>query len=173
VLEFHFVLLNLHFVDSGFSIAPHPFRLSLSTQFNQYGSLNMESKSMSRKVVFVVVVLLALAIAAIALSTWFAGTVEPGTLIMFDDDYSDSVLGWAIAIPILILTAILVAFVLAGTGVMVVGALAMAVVATIVAVVFALLMVFLPFALFVAVPILAVIGLVKVMSKPASASRAI
>jgi hypothetical protein len=127
----------------------------------------MESKQTNRVVVFTLITILTIVVAAIALSTWFAGTVEPGTLIFFDDDLSDSVLGWAIAVPILILTAILVAFVLAGTGVMVVGALALAVVATIVAVVFALLMAFLPFALFMAVPILAIVGLVKLVSKPA------
>ena len=94
----------------------------------------MESTSSSRKVVLTVITLLAITIAAIALSSWFAGTTEPGTLMMFDGDYSDSVLGWAIAIPVLMVTAIVVVFVLAGTGVMVVGALAVAAVATILAV---------------------------------------
>jgi len=132
----------------------------------------MGSSSLSRKVIFGVVVLLAVAVAAVALSIWLAGSVEPGTLVWFDDDISDSALGWAIAIPVLILTAILVAVVLAGTGVMVVGALALAVVASIVAVLFALLLVFLPFAIFIAIPILAVVGLVKLMSKPARAPNA-
>lgn len=132
----------------------------------------MGSSSLSRKVIFGVVVLLAVAVAAVALSIWLAGSVEPGTLAWFDDDISDSALGWAIAIPVLILTAILVAVVLAGTGVMVVGALALAAVASIVAVLFALLLVFLPFAIFIAIPILAVVGLVKLMSKPARATNA-
>jgi hypothetical protein len=132
----------------------------------------MGSSSLSRKVIFGVVVLLAVAVAAVALSIWLAGSVEPGTLVWFDDDISDSALGWAIAIPVLILTAILVAVVLAGTGVMVVGALALAVVASIVAVLFALLLVFLPFAIFIAIPILAVVGLVKLMSKPARTANA-
>ena len=131
----------------------------------------MGSVLMNRKVVFVAVALLAILALALALSTWFAGTVDPGTLVFLDDDLSDSVLGWLIAIPILILTAIMVAFILAGTGVMVVGALAMALVAAIVAVVFALLLSFLPFALFLAVPILAVVGFVKLLSKPAPAPR--
>jgi hypothetical protein len=132
----------------------------------------MESKQISRKVVFTALALTIIVVIAIALSVWFAGTVEPGTLIMFDDDYSDSVLGWAVAIPILILTVILVAFILAGTGVMVVGALAMAVVATIVAVFLALLLAILPLAIFFAVPILAVIGLVKIMSTSANPAKA-
>ena len=127
----------------------------------------MASTSSSRKVVFAVVILLAITIGAIALSSWFAGTTEPGTLIMFDDDYSDSVLGWVIAIPILIVTAVVVVFVLAGTGVMVVGALAVAATATILAVLFALLLAFLPMAIVLAVPILAVGGFVKLVSKPA------
>lgn len=127
----------------------------------------MESKSSSRKVVFAVIALLAITIAAIALSTWFAGISAPGTLVMFDGDYSDSVLGWAIAIPILLVTAIVVVFVLAGTGVMVVGALAVAVVVTILAVLLSLLLAFLPMAIVLAVPILAVVGLVKLVSKPA------
>ncbi len=132
----------------------------------------MGSSSSGRKVIFGVVILLAIAVAAVALSTWLAGSVEPGTLVWFDDDISDSALGWAIAIPLLVLTAIMVAVVLAGTGVMVVGALAIAAVASIVAVLFALLLVFLPVAIFIAVPILAVVGLVKLMSKPARAANA-
>jgi hypothetical protein len=127
----------------------------------------MESKSSGRKMVFAVFALLAITIAAIALSTFFAGVSEPGTLVMFDGDYSDSVLGWAIAIPILIVTAIVVVFALAGTGVMVVGALAVAVVATILAVLFTLLLAFLPMAIVLAVPILAVVGFVKLVSKAA------
>lgn len=124
----------------------------------------MGSSSLSRKVIFGVVVLLAVAVAAVALSTWLAGSVDPGTLVWFDDDISDSALGWAIAIPVLVLTAITAAVVLAGTGAMVVVALAIATVAAIVAVLFALLLVFLPFAIFIAIPILAVVGLVKLMS---------
>ena len=127
----------------------------------------MESTSSSRKVVLTVITLLAITIAAIALSSWFAGTTEPGTLMMFDGDYSDSVLGWAIAIPVLMVTAIAVVFVLAGTGVMVVGALAVAAVATILAVLLALLLAFLPMVIELAVPILAMIGFVKLGSKTA------
>lgn len=132
----------------------------------------MGSSSLSRKVIFGVVVLLAVAVAAVALSTWFAGSVDPGTLVWFDDDISDSALGWAIAIPVLVLTAITAAVVLAGTGAMVVVALAISTVVAIVAVLFALLLVFLPFAIFIAIPILAVVGLVKLMSKPARAPNA-
>ena len=127
----------------------------------------MESTSSSRKVVLTVITLLAITITAIALSSWFAGVADPGTLMMLDGDYSDSVLGWAIAIPVLMVTAIVVVFVLAGTGVMVVGALAVAAVATILAVLFALLVAFLPMAIVLAVPILAMIGFVKLVSKTA------
>ncbi len=132
----------------------------------------MGATSLSRKFILGVVVLVAVVVAAVALSTWLAGAVDPGTLVWFDDDISDSALGWAIAIPVLILTAILVAVVLAGTGVMVAGALALAAVASIVAVLFALLLVFLPFAIFIAIPVLAVVGLVKLMSKPARVANA-
>jgi hypothetical protein len=132
----------------------------------------MGSSSLSRKVIFGVFVLLAVAVAAVALSTWLAGSVDPGTLVWFDDDISDSALGWAIAIPVLVLTAITAAVVLAGTGAMVVVALAISTVVAIVAVLFALLLVFLPFAIFIAIPILAVVGLVKLMSKPARAPNA-
>jgi hypothetical protein len=144
-----------------------PVQTSVINTFQPTREPKMESKSSSRKVVFAVIILLAITIVAIALSSWFAVVMEPGTLIMFDDDYSDSVLGWAIAIPVLIVTAIVVVFVLAGTGVMVVGALAVAAVATILAVLFALLLAFLPMAIVLAVPILAVVGFVKLVSKPA------
>jgi hypothetical protein len=48
-----------------------------------------------------------------------------------------------------------------------VGALAVAVVATILALLFVLLLAFLPMAIVLAVPILAVFGFVKLVSKPA------
>ena len=90
-----------------------------------------------------------------------------GHLMMFDEDLSDSVLGWAIAIPILIVTAVFVVIVLAGTGVLVAGVMAFALLVTLLALAFAFAVTILPFALLLAVPVLVVVGLVKLCSRPA------
>ena len=89
-----------------------------------------------------------------------------GSLMMFDEDLSDSVLGWAIAIPILIVTAVFVVIVLAGTGVLVAGVMAAALLVTLLALAFAFAVAILPFALFLAMPVLAIIGLIKLCSRP-------
>jgi hypothetical protein len=84
-----------------------------------------------------------------------------GHVMMFDEDLSDSLVGWMIAIPVLMLTAVLVTIVLAGTGILLLGVLAMVVVLVLCAVVFGLAMAVLPFVAFFAVPILFVWLIVK------------
>ena len=116
--------------------------------------------------------LIALAVTILGALAWMMASGHDagwhdGSLMMFDEDLSDSVLGWAIAIPILIISAVFVVIVLAGTGVLVAGALAVALVFTLLALVFALAVVALPLVLIVATPILAVVGLVKICSRPA------
>lgn len=87
-----------------------------------------------------------------------------GGLVMFNHDLSDSVLGWMIAVPILIVVAIVVVAVLMGVAILVAGIVAMALVIALLAVVFALLMTVLPFALLLAVPVLIIWGIVKLVS---------
>ncbi len=116
--------------------------------------------------------LIALAVTILGALAWMMASGHDagwhdGSLMMFDEDLSDSVLGWAIAIPILIVTAVFVAIVLAGTGVLVAGVLAVALLVTLLTLAFAFAVAILPFALFLAVPVLALVGLVKLCSRPA------
>lgn len=116
-------------------------------------------------------ILFALFLAALTVTmamyfSYHAGGIGDGMHIMvFDEDYSDSFLGWLIAIPILVVVGIITAVVLAGTGVIVAAALAMAAVATLLALFFAFALSILPLAVFVAIPILAVVGLVKLLQR--------
>ncbi len=123
----------------------------------------MNNPNISRTAVYATLALAALVITAWCLAVGHASIGDGAHLVFFDDDYSDSVFGWMIAIPILIITAILVAVILAGAGVLVVGALAMAAVAAILALLFAILLSVLPLAVLIAIPILAVVGLVKLI----------
>ncbi len=124
----------------------------------------MYNPKLSRPLIFALVMLALILALAVVLATGHQSGVFDGNLVLFDEDLSDSVLGWAIAIPILILAFTLVAVVLTGAGVIVAGALALAMVAVLLCVIFAVLMAVLPFAAFLAVPILVVVGLVKLFS---------
>ena len=107
---------------------------------------------------------LAVAILAIVASVIASGPFPPGTgptLMVFDQDLSDSALGWAIAIPILVFVGIMVAAVLAGAALITAVALTFAAVMVMLAV----LLVFTPFAVFLAIPMLAVYGLVKLFQR--------
>jgi hypothetical protein len=75
-------------------------------------------------------------------------------VMIFNEDMSDSVLGWMIAIPAVMLTAVIVVVVLAGTGLLLAGVLAMTIMIAVLAVVLGLAFAVLPLAAFFAVPIL-------------------
>ncbi len=124
---------------------------------------------------FLLVLLAVVVIGALALllANGHSAGFHDANLMMFDEDLSDSALGWAIAIPILLLTAVLVVVVLAGTGVVVAGVLAVVLVATLLVMVLATVMAILPLLAFVAVPILAMVGLVKLLSRPAIPTHAV
>ncbi len=124
----------------------------------------MFNPKLSRPLIFVLVLLAIVLVLALVLATGHQTGMFSGNLVLFDEDLSDSVLGWAIAIPILILAFTLVVVVLTGAGVIVAGALALALVAVLLCAIFAILMAVLPFAAFLAVPILVVVGLVKLLS---------
>lgn len=120
--------------------------------------------SLSRPMVFILVAMAIILVLALGLAAAHQTGMHTGTLMWFDEDLSDSVIGWAIAIPVLILTFAAVAVVLTGTGVIVASALALALAAVMLCVLFAVLLALLPFAAFLAVPILLVVGLVKLFS---------
>ena len=84
-----------------------------------------------------------------------------GSLMFFDHDLSDSAFGWAIAIPILFLVGVIVVAVCAGAAMLTVVALVFAAVLTILA----LLLAITPLAVFLAIPVLAVYGLVKLTQR--------
>lgn len=125
----------------------------------------MTNQTRNRTTVFALC-LVALTVAlALYLSHYTSGVGDGMQLMFFDEDYSDSFLGWLIAIPVLVVVAIFTAVILAGTGVIVAAALAMAAVATLLALFFAFAISIVPLAVFVAVPILAVVGLVKLLQR--------
>jgi len=97
-----------------------------------------------------------------------------GGLMLGNDDISDSVIGWMIAIPVLIITAVIVTIVMLGVGIILAAVMAMMLVLGLVAVVFGLAMTVLPIAAFIALPVLLVWGMVKLVSrdKPALAAHA-
>ena len=106
----------------------------------------------------VVLVIVALAMGLAALHE--SGGMD-GSLMFWDQDLSDSAFGWAIAIPILLLVAVIVVVVCTGAALLTVVALAFAAVIT----VLALLLAMTPFAIFFAIPVLAVYGLVKLLQR--------
>ena len=105
------------------------------------------------------VLILAVIAAAIAFGPFPTGTGP--TLMFFDENLSDSALGWMLAIPILLFVGVVVTAVLAGAALITIVALALAAVM----VVLALLLAFTPVALFLALPVLAVYGLVKLFQR--------
>jgi hypothetical protein len=84
-----------------------------------------------------------------------------GSLMFFDHDLSDSALGWMIAIPVILLVAVIVAAVCASAAILTVVALVFAAVLTVLALVLAMT----PVAIFLAIPALALYGLVKVFQR--------
>lgn len=117
----------------------------------------------SRPLIFTLVAILVLAIiGSILASGPFHSDSHGGpSLMFFDEDLSDSALGWMIAIPILVIVGMVVTAVLAGVALITVVALAFAAVM----VVLALLLAFTPFVIFLGLPILAIYGLVKLFQR--------
>ena len=106
------------------------------------------------------VVLVIVAISMGLAATHVSGDMD-GSLMFFDHDLSDSAFGWVIAIPILLLVGIIVIAVCAGAALLTVATVVMAVVIT----VFALMLALTPVAIFLAIPLLAIYGLVKMCQR--------
>ena len=117
----------------------------------------------SRPLIAALAVVLVVAAIAMGLAAMHQSGGMDGTLMLFDHDLSDSAFGWAIAIPILLLVGVIVAVVCAGAALLTVVALVFAAVIT----VFALLLAMAPVAIFLAIPVLAVYGLVKLFQRAA------
>ncbi|MEI6737089.1 MAG: hypothetical protein WCL29_01265 [Pseudomonadota bacterium] len=95
-----------------------------------------------------------------------------GGLYLFDQDLSDSVIGWMIGIPVLIVFAIITIAVLMGVGIILAGVVAMVVVIALLSAIFGLLVVVLPFAALLAVPVLIVWGIIRLLSHKTPAPSA-
>ena len=116
---------------------------------------------MSRTLIVTLAVVLVIAVAAAGLAyTHQSGGID-GSLMFMDHDFSDSALGWAIAIPILLLVAVIVAAVLAGAALVAVFALIFAAIIT----VLALLLAAAPVVIFAAIPVLALYGFIKLIQR--------
>ena len=126
--------------------------------------MNTTSRQLvSRPLVITLAGVLVIVALAVGLATLHNSGGIDGSLLLFDHDLSDSAFGWAIAIPILVLVAVIVAVVCAGAALLTVVALAFAAVIT----VLALLLAMAPVAIFLAIPVLAVYGLVKLFQRDA------
>jgi hypothetical protein len=115
----------------------------------------------SRPLLIALAVVLVITALAMGLAVTHEQSAMNGSLMYFDHDLSDSTLGWAIAIPILLLVGIIVIAVCAGAALLTVVALLFAAVIT----VLALLLAMTPFAVFLAIPVLAVYGLVRLLQR--------
>ena len=126
--------------------------------------MNTTSRQLvSRPLVITLAGVLVIVALAVGLATLHNSGGMDGSLMLFDHDLSDSAFGWAIAIPILVLVAVIVAVVCAGAALLTVVALAFAAVIT----VLALLLAMAPVAIFLAIPVLAVYGVVKLFQRDA------
>ena len=85
-----------------------------------------------------------------------------GSILIDDVDLSDSMLGWMIAIPILICVAIMMVVIFAGVGVLVAGVLVL----VLGGLALAALIFMLPVLLFLAIPLMVLIGLVRLFTRP-------
>ncbi len=131
--------------------------------------------SLTKKILITTLVaVLALVAISFALAYLHQTQDWSGSIMMFDDDLSDSAIGWMIAIPILVLTILLVVLVMVGVGVILAAVVAVLVVMSLLAALFGVLMAIIPFAVFLAVPVLIVWGIVKLANrKPAPTAASI
>ena len=116
---------------------------------------------MPRTLIVTLAVVLVIAAAAAGLAYTHESGAINGSLLFLDQDLSDSALGWAIAIPVLLLVAVIVAAVLAGTALVVVFALIFAAIITVLALLFAMA----PVVILTAIPVLALYGFIKLVQR--------
>ncbi len=124
-----------------------------------------QSSRFTRVFMFLLLAALLLLAVSIGLSAYFGEHAHNGSLMMFDEDMSDSAVAWFVAIPIVVV-------VLALTALVTIGALMLALLAVVVAVVFGLLaavvgiaLTLLPLVILLAFPVLAIYGFVKLMQR--------
>ena len=94
------------------------------------------------------------------------------TLMFFDEDLSGSVIGWMVAIPILIVAIVAIVVSLALTGIVAAIAMAMVLMIALVVAVFGVLLGLIPIAAFLAVPAAIIWALIKINRRNAAAAAA-
>lgn len=119
----------------------------------------------TRPFIFLLVLAACIGVFALVLANGYENGYHHVNLVMWDEDLSDSVLGWAIAIPILVVVFLLVLAVMAGVGVLVAGLVVLALGIAAVCALFAVSVAALPVVLVMAVPVLVLVGLVKLMRR--------
>ncbi len=122
----------------------------------------------SRPLVYSLLAILILAVIAAVIASGHHSFADGPSLIVFDEDMSDSPAGWFIAIPILIAVGTVVAIVCTGAALVTILALMFAAIV----VVLAMVLVATPIALFFALPLLAVYGLFKLVQRDRRAMQA-
>ena len=124
-----------------------------------------QSSRFTRVLVFVILATLLLVAVSIGLSSYFGEHAHNGSLMLFDEDISDSAVAWFVAIPIVVV-------VLAIAALVTIGALLLALVVTLAAIALGVLAAFVgvllavaPLLIILALPVLAVYGFVKLMQR--------
>ena len=115
----------------------------------------------SRPLFYALVVLVVLTVIGVVIASGAFNSGHGPTLMFFDEDMSDSALGWMIAVPIMVMVGVIVAAVMAGVAVVTAMALAFAAIM----VVLVLLVAITPIVVFLALPFLAIYGLVKLFQR--------
>ena len=118
-------------------------------------------KNISRPLFYTLLAVLVIGVIAAVLASGHYSLDGWPTLTFMDDDLSDSVFGWAIAIPVMIFVGVILVTVFTGVALVVTVAVACAAVVAVLAVVLA----FTPVILFLAIPLLAIFGLVKLFQR--------
>jgi len=122
----------------------------------------------SRPLVYSLLAVLILAVIAAVIASGHHSFADGPSLIVFDEDMSDSPAGWFIAIPILIAVGVVVAIVCTGAALVTILALMFA----FILVLLAMVLVATPIAFFLALPLLAVYGLFKLVQRDRRAMQA-
>ncbi len=124
-----------------------------------------QSPRLTRVLLFILLATLLLVAASIGLSLYFGEHAHHGSLMMFDEDISDSAVAWFVAIPVVVVALAIAALVTILALVIALLAVVLAVALGLVAAMVGILMALLPLVVVLAVPVLAIYGFVKLMQR--------
>jgi hypothetical protein len=124
-----------------------------------------QSPRLTRVLLFVLLAILLLVATSIGLSLYFGEHAHHGSLMMFDEDVSDSAVAWFVAIPVVVVALAIAALVTILALVLAMLALVLAVTLGLVAALVGIMLALMPIAVFLAIPVLAIYGFVKLMQR--------